>query len=67
MTKLLELLTAMGVSFDTFTQMQSLANRMVGLGYPEVTLAEGLAKAEEEQSAAATAGARSFEGATGTG
>src|ERR1700687_1470307 len=57
MTKMLELLTAMGVSFDTFAQMQSLANRMVGLGYPEVTLAGGLAVADEEQLAEAAAGA----------
>ena len=67
MTKMLELLTAMGVSFETFAQMQSLANRMVGLGYPEVTLAERLAKAEEEQSSAATDGAGRSEGATGMG
>ena len=67
MTKMLELLTAMGVSFDTFAQMQSLANRMVGLGYPEVTLAERLAQAEEAESAAATGGAESSDGADGTG
>ena len=55
MTKLLELLTAMGVSFDTFAQMQVLANRLVGLGalevlkdlgYLEVTPARGLTVAD---------------------